>query len=49
MPWTAIIAPGEQVVAVLVLAHGGGEPRLLKERTFTFDVAQRAAGNAQPR
>ena len=43
------LAPGEHVVAVLVLAHGGGEPRLLKERTFTFDAAQRAAANAQPR
>jgi hypothetical protein len=43
------IASGEHVAAVLVLAHGGGEPRLLKERTFTLDAAQRAAGNAQPR
>jgi hypothetical protein len=30
------LAPGEHVVGVFVRAHGGGEPRLLKERTFTL-------------
>ena len=30
------LAPGEHVVAVLVRAYAGGDPRLLKERTFTL-------------
>jgi hypothetical protein len=30
------LAPGEHVVAVLVRAYGGGEPRLLKERRFAL-------------
>jgi len=30
------LAPGEHVVAVLVRAYGGGEPRLLKTRTFAL-------------
>jgi hypothetical protein len=30
------LAPGKHVVAALVRAHEGGEPRFLKERTFTL-------------
>jgi hypothetical protein len=36
------LGPGEHVVAVLVRAYQGGDPRLLKERTFTLtDEADR--------
>jgi hypothetical protein len=36
------LAPGEHVVAVFVRAHGGGEPRLLQERTFTLPPGERS-------
>jgi hypothetical protein len=40
------LAPGEHTVAVLVRAHAGGDPRLLRQRSFTLtadnDVTRRA-------
>jgi hypothetical protein len=42
------LAPGEHLVAVFARAYGGGEPRFLKERTFTLatenDASRRDSG-----